>query len=198
MHTIHINYLDGKTNIIKRTYPEFWTFQLSFLQKNPSEAGYKNEYRIIPFLTPPIPKESVQGAQQRRIELNRYFFELVELPRYLLQSSFVTTFMEPRHGDDSNISINVDAGDSLLDLLEDYSDQKDDLVIKLVLGTEIIKWKVDSSISFNDLIKQSQAKLGFQFESLMYCDERETIVPLQGDSDLGLLAKLKKLRFFVA
>ncbi|KAJ3252592.1 bud emergence protein 1 [Boothiomyces macroporosus] len=195
--TVHVKYSDDSLNILKRNYDDFWALQVTLISRFPVEAGRGGEPRSIPFLAPPQGQMTPQQAQQCRFDLHRYLSELVIIPEHVLDSEHVSKFFLVRPGDLNSSAIDpIDVADTLMDLLEDYQHDTS-ITIKLVLGQEIIAWKEPKGFTYDDLIIESENRLGFSFESLYYYDEVENMIPLYGDDDLALLLSLKKLKFYV-
>ncbi|KAJ3269608.1 bud emergence protein 1 [Terramyces sp. JEL0728] len=195
--TVHVKYSDDSLNILKRNYDDFWALQVTLITRFPVEAGRGGEPRSIPFLAPPQGQMTPQQAQQCRFDLHRYLSELVIIPEHVLDSEHVSKFFLVRAGDLNSSAIDpIDVADTLMDLLEDYQHDTS-ITIKLVLGQEIIAWKEPKGFTFEDLIIESENRLGFSFESLYYYDEVNNMIPLCGDDDLALLLSLKKLKFYV-
>jgi bud emergence protein 1 len=194
--TIQVKYLDDRMDILHRSHDDIWALQVTLLTKFPVEAGRHDHPRSIPFLSSPVGGMDQNQAQEIRLELNRYLTELVQIPSHILYSPSVIRFFKTRPGDEQNAIISFDVADTLLDLLEDYQNHNE-VTVKLVLGSEIIAWKTSEFICYDDLAREVIDKLGFRFDYLLYMDEVENMIPLQGDSDLRLLLSLGKLKFFV-
>jgi hypothetical protein len=194
-YTIHVKYVDERLDILHRSHDDIWALQVTLLTKYPLEAGRDSEPRVIPFLNPPS-SMTPQQAAKTRFELNRYLTELMQLPSHVLYSPSVSRFFKTRPGDDQNAIVSFDVADTLLDLLEDYQ-SSNEITIKLVLGSEIVAWKTSEFISHRELKEEVSEKLGFRFQTLLYMDEVENLIPLQGDSDLRLLCALGKIKFYV-
>ncbi|KAH6577693.1 hypothetical protein BASA60_003890 [Batrachochytrium salamandrivorans] len=198
--TIELKMRDHSSNILFRTYDDFWVLQVSLLNHFPSESGRQNQPRTIPFLPAPTRTLTPEQAQARRHHLNSYMQELIKLPTHIMNAPSVKRFLMVRTGDlDTPMNIRFDVSETLLDLLTDYQEDAD-LRIKLILGEEIICWKEPDYVSFEELMFHAEERLEFQFQALMYKDECEQLIPLRSDVDLGLLITTlsKKLTFYVS
>jgi hypothetical protein len=200
---LHIKYVSGHLDILRRSYDEVWALQVTLLTRFPQYSGHTGQPRLIPFLTPPQPGLSREDAKQ---EMNRYFRELDSLPPSLLQNPHISKFFSPKIGDLANTSLSSsaeipDVADTLFDLLEDITAPPSQLTIKLVVGKDIIAWKEEvAGFGFEELMWQVQDRLGFDLEKeqLVYCDETNSMIPLYGDEDLRLLISCSpKLKFYV-
>ncbi|KAI8895972.1 hypothetical protein BC833DRAFT_599362 [Globomyces pollinis-pini] len=195
--TVHAKYNNGRLNILQRSYDDFWALHVTLVTRFPKESGRGGEPRSIPFLTIPTGGQNLQQAEMARFDLNRYLSELLTVPGHILQSTYVNKFFEVRAGDTKSFaSAPVDVADTLMDLLEDYQEDST-ITIKLCLGEEIIAWKEQRAITYDELCMTAEDRLGFNFSELLYMDECESMIPLYGDSDLKLLMSLKKLKFYV-
>ncbi|KAI8929408.1 hypothetical protein BC831DRAFT_444300 [Entophlyctis helioformis] len=188
--TIELKMTDNTSNILFRTYDDFWALQVALLNHFPAESGRGNQPRSIPFLAQPI----------RNMSSETYLQELVKLPAHVNGSPSVKRFFMVRTGDlETAVNIRFDVSETLMDLLNDYEEDSD-VRIKLVLGEEIIAWKEPDFVSYEELVYHAEDRLGFRFQALMYKDECEELIPLRGDGDLGLLINTysKKLTFYVS
>lgn len=201
---LHIKYMSGHLDILRRSYDEIWALQVTLLTRFPQYSGHASTPRLIPFLTPPQPGLSREDAKQ---EMNRYFRQLDSLPPSLLQNPHISKFFAPKIGDLANTSLSSsaeipDVADTLFELLEDITAPPSQVTIKLVVGKDIIAWKEDVvGFGYEELLWQVQDRLGFDLErreQLVYCDETNSMVPLYGDEDLQLLISCSpKLKFYL-
>ena len=202
---LHIKYVSGHLDILRRSYDEIWALQVTLLTRFPQYSGHASTPRLIPFLTPPQPGLSREDAKQ---EMNRYFRQLDNLPPSLLQNPHISKFFSPKIGDLANTSLSSsaaipDVADTLFELLEDITAPPSQLTIKLVVGQDIIAWKEEAiGFGYEELIWQVQDRLGFELmdtrQQLVYCDETNSMVPLYGDQDLQLLISCSpKLKFYL-
>ncbi|KAL2913805.1 SH3 and PX domain-containing protein 2B [Polyrhizophydium stewartii] len=198
--TIELKMTDNTSNILFRTYDDFWVLQVSLLNHFPAESGRNDQARVIPFLPTPTRTMTPEQAQSRRNALDAYMQHLIKLPPHIMNSPSIKRFLMIRTGDlDTAINIRFDVSETLMDLLTDYEEDTD-VRIKLVLGEEIIAWKEPDYVSFDELIMHAEERLEFRFQYLLYKDEVEQLIPLRGDLDLGLLITTysKKLTFYVS
>ncbi|KAJ1332244.1 hypothetical protein BSLG_008903 [Batrachochytrium salamandrivorans] len=135
--TIELKMRDHSSNILFRTYDDFWVLQVSLLNHFPSESGRQNQPRTIPFLPAPTRTLTPEQAQARRHHLNSYMQELIKLPTHIMNAPSVKRFLMVRTGDlDTPMNIRFDVSETLLDLLTDYQEDAD-LRIKLILGEKL-------------------------------------------------------------
>lgn len=128
---------------------------------------------------------------------DRYFEQLVKVPENIKSSSYFQKFFKFRIGDLLNTSISDKKGDALLDILDDIEDIQQPIKVKLVIGDEIIAWKEDFGLDYQNLIYECEDRLGYKFEGLRYADESGDLCNLVGNDDLQLLISANQLKFHV-
>ena len=158
---------------------------MTLLSRFPQFSGHSGTARLIPFLRPP---QQGLTREETKIEMNRYFKELVFLPQTILESSYFTKFFSIKIGDLADTSISSDVADTLLELLDDIkSPITEKLNIQIVFEERVIEWSEEAGFDFEELIFQIKDRLRCDIQELLYFDEMNGTCPLYGDEDLRLL-----------
>ncbi|KAJ3085819.1 bud emergence protein 1 [Quaeritorhiza haematococci] len=190
---------DNTRHVLFRVYDDFWALQVALLNHFPVESGRKNSPRVIPFLPPPSRDTTPTILQQRQQQLDAYLSELVKLPHHIMDSFPVKRFFMLRKQDiETSLDIGFDVSGTLMDLIHGYNDSGQ-VKVKLCVGDEIVAWKVPDTVTYRHLLRDVEYKLNMRVPALAYKDECNMLIPLQGDSDLGLLIRTNshKLVFYV-
>jgi hypothetical protein len=193
-YTIFLKYTNGEVDVLQRSDTEIWNFHLDMLTEYPIESGREEESRKIPFMRPFLQEMSALDINQCKLDLNRYFEQFFRLSSYLIYSDIALEFLDLFEGDIENADID---GKDLYELNRHRSSTHQ-ITIKLILGEEVIQWKDISDLNYDHLFFTVEKKLGFQFDNILYMDETNQLVFLNGDDDLKLLTCLKEFEIYVS
>jgi hypothetical protein len=122
-YMIQVEWSDGTSCCVRRTYGDFFSFHTKLLDHFPEEGGQKNKKeRMIPFLPgkyiPRLLTNSREMAEKRLPELHRYAKELLMLPEKICRCEHVSEFLRPRPQDLREEYPPVEKITNLYDLLE--------------------------------------------------------------------------------
>ncbi|KAJ3266385.1 bud emergence protein 1 [Borealophlyctis nickersoniae] len=197
--TVEVKREDESRHVLFRVYDDFWALQVALLSTLPTESGRKSSPRVIPFLPAPTRDMTPGVAHQRRLALDIYLHELLQLPRPVEDSFPMKRFFMVRKGDiETPINIKFDVSTTLMDLISDYNENAM-VKVKLSLGDEMVAWRVPETVTYDELLDDVEAKIGMHVQGLAYKDETGALIELKGDRDLGLLVRTnaQKLIFYV-
>jgi hypothetical protein len=207
---IHVKYVSGKLDIIRRSCDDIWALQVNFLSRFPQFSGLAKLPRSIPFLTLPLTGASREEAKEK---MNRYLREFETLPYQISESPYFIKFFQVKIGDLADTSISSDMSNTLLYATNDVSvPPPQDITVKLTVGpSECIEWRDDAEgFTFEELMYQVRDRFGGrlggggrngrkEIQKLLYCDETNAMVPLHGNEDLRLLISLSPtLELFIS
>ncbi|KAI9317691.1 hypothetical protein BX666DRAFT_1939964 [Dichotomocladium elegans] len=80
---------NGRFRVLYRLYEDFYDFQLNLLSEFPAEAGKDDHERILPYMPGPLTDVDEKITAERQQDLDKYCKELLNLPRYLAESTLV-------------------------------------------------------------------------------------------------------------
>ena len=107
--------------------------------------------------------------------------------------------MLPRSGDvESAEDLHCESEDVFLSLICEYH-HPPSTKIKLSLGSEMVAWKEEESVSYDEFMESVSLKVGFAVDKVYYKDENGQMVSLKGDKDLSLMmrAYLLSITFYI-
>lgn len=96
----------GKYRHLCRYYQDFYDFQINLLDEFPDEAGRTGKERTLPFMPGPLTYVNDSISSQRRVNLDEYVRNLVNLPVYISRSPIVQQLFAIRTGDVESASPN--------------------------------------------------------------------------------------------
>ncbi|KAI9328738.1 hypothetical protein BDR26DRAFT_808240 [Obelidium mucronatum] len=216
-YRIHVQYSASRSEILYRTHDDFWALQVSLLNFFPTESGRSNNRpRIIPFLPAPTLNArdvSARVAQSLQKRLEKYLQELIFMPQHIQASAMWVKFFQVRRG--SNVfdieyptqeDLEAPSGiESVTSLLNEYTVNESTILVRIARGgkanqsTDLFAMEVAQDITFNELLDEVERRYGARIEGLDYFDESGFLVPMYGDSDLGVLVRTNSedLRFLI-
>lgn len=100
---------NGKHRVLYRLYEDFYDFQINFLQEFPAEAGKKDRERILPYMPGPLDLVNDDITADRARDLSKYCDDLLKLPRYLSESTWVQDQLFGIHEGDIETDIDPSA-----------------------------------------------------------------------------------------
>ncbi|WBW73699.1 Cdc42 GTPase complex scaffold subunit Scd2 [Schizosaccharomyces osmophilus] len=196
---------DGRHRNLCRYYEDFYYLQLTLLDVFPSEAGRGKNRRVIPYMPGPVDDVNELVSSQRALDLDVYVKEICRLPSHLLESDYIKKFFLPMDGD-------VDAShptSSMPRVVErpfifaELQEQKDIPApnkpvsgnghvhnpaiqkVKIRSGDETFALRIASDISYEAFIDKLKAKLGFDWDKLVYRDDsKDEFLPMCSADDL--------------
>jgi hypothetical protein len=89
--TIELKFNNSSTNILKRTWDDFWILHIGLLNHFPKESGRTGRGRLVPFLTKTACKTQEDAIKAKNV-LDTYLQELINLPSDLVNSSQAKRF----------------------------------------------------------------------------------------------------------
>lgn len=96
----------GKYRHLCRFYQDFYDFQINLLDEFPDEAGRTGQDRSLPFMPGPLTYVNDSISAQRRVNLDEYVKNLINLPSYISRSPIVQKLFAIRTGDIESASPN--------------------------------------------------------------------------------------------
>ncbi|KAJ3025863.1 UNVERIFIED_CONTAM: bud emergence protein 1 [Siphonaria sp. JEL0065] len=218
-YRIHLTFSNSQSQILYRTHDDFWALQVSLLNFFPAESGRTSNNpsgassspRIIPFLPAPTLNArdvSARTAQSLQKRLEKYLQELIHLPPQMQASAMWHKFFDVRVGVDvydvefpTQEDLEGGVGmESVTSLLNEYSMNGDTILVRIagpVSGNgkdrqhqrDMFSMEVVQDISYNELLDEVERRYGGRIEGLDYFDESGYLLPLYGNTDLGVLVR---------
>ncbi|KAI7899382.1 uncharacterized protein BX663DRAFT_532872 [Cokeromyces recurvatus] len=105
---------NGKYRVLYRLYEDFYDFQINFLQEFPSEAGKLDKPRILPYMPGPLNTVDNEITAERARDLSKYCEDLLKLPKYLSESTWVQSQLFGIHEGDIETDIDPGIGRSII------------------------------------------------------------------------------------
>ncbi|KAI8636697.1 hypothetical protein BD408DRAFT_355156 [Parasitella parasitica] len=138
---------NGKYRILYRLYEDFYDFQINFLQEFPAEGGKRDQTRILPYMPGPLDAVNEDITADRARDLSKYCDDLLQLPKYLSESSWVQEQLFGIH--EGDIETDVDPGQQQ-QAVPIAANNNNTIKVKIIYQDEIfaIKVRVPSSVEF--------------------------------------------------
>lgn len=99
---VEVKWMDGRANVVKRTYQDFHAMHYALIAEfAETAAANENPRKITSCLPVHKPREAntIQLAEKRELQLNKYCKELIKLPPKISECATVLTFFETRKDD---------------------------------------------------------------------------------------------------
>ncbi|KAI9281118.1 hypothetical protein BY458DRAFT_499632 [Sporodiniella umbellata] len=151
---------DGKYRVLYRLYEDFYDFHINFLQRFPLEAGKREQKRILPFMPGPVECVDSKVTEERSRSLSLYCSDLLQLPDYLSDSTWVQDQLFGIH--EGDIETDIDPNQE-----KAPENPKTTIKVKIVYKDEIFAIKVPVPSSMQFLQDKVNSRLGFQAELLL-------------------------------
>ncbi|KAI9485229.1 MAG: hypothetical protein EXX96DRAFT_2016 [Benjaminiella poitrasii] len=110
---VFVKLTNGKYRVLYRLYEDFYDFQINFLQEFPSEAGKLDQPRILPYMPGPLDTVNDDITADRARDLSKYCEDLLRLPRYLSESTWIQNQLFGIHEGDIETDIDPGIGRSI-------------------------------------------------------------------------------------
>ncbi|KAJ3026107.1 UNVERIFIED_CONTAM: bud emergence protein 1 [Siphonaria sp. JEL0065] len=188
---------------------------------NNNPSGASSSPRIIPFLPAPTLNArdvSARTAQSLQKRLEKYLQELIHLPPHMQASATWHKFFSVRRGVDvydvefpSQEEMEGGIGmESVTSLLNEYSMNGDTILVRIAAPLsgngkdrqnqrDLFSMEVMQDISYDELLDEVERRYRGRIEGLDYFDESGYLLPLYGNTDLGVLVRTNSndLRFVI-
>ncbi|EPX70697.1 scaffold protein Scd2 [Schizosaccharomyces octosporus yFS286] len=210
---------DGRHRNLCRYYEDFYYLQLTLLDSFPTEAGRGQGRRIIPYMPGPVDDVNELVSSQRALDLDVYVKELCRLPSHLLENDYLIKFFLPLDGDvDAShptssmprvvqrpfifAELREQKGFPVPDkpaLSNNHNDKAVFQKVKIRSGDETFALRMASDTPYEAFVEKLKAKLGFDWEKLVYRDDsKNEFLPMCNADDLRIAFSQKSGALLVA
>ncbi|CEI88735.1 hypothetical protein RMCBS344292_03113 [Rhizopus microsporus] len=189
---------NGKYRVLYRLYEDFYDFQINFLQEFPAEAGKRDQERILPYMPGPLDTVDDEITEKRAKDLSKYCADLLKLPKYLSESTWVQDQLFGIHEGDVETDVDPNQGRSIhpsetstVNTVSDTavtatsssssSTAKSTIKVKIVYKDEIFAIKVPVPSTLEFLQNKVTSRLGFPVQ-LLYKKDGNQLTDLTTES----------------
>ncbi|KAI7907981.1 uncharacterized protein BX663DRAFT_557183 [Cokeromyces recurvatus] len=169
--------------ILYRLYEDFYDFQLSLLQAYPIEAGKADRERILPYMPGPLTYVDETITSERRIDLDRYCKELLNLPKYLSESELVQRQLFGIHEGDIELDYDPRVVNKETITTSEQTVQQQ-IKIKIIYKDDIFAMKVPANCSLDHLTSKVQERIGEKVKMEYKNEATDKNEPLENEIDM--------------